>query len=261
LVFVDMSRLRVDLNADVGESYGAWVLGHDPSIVPCVTSVNVACGFHAGDPGVMRETVVLALQHRVAIGAHPGFPDLVGFGRREMRLTPREVEDLVVYQIGALAAVAAAQGGRLRHVKPHGALYNMAAVEPPLADAIARAVAAVDSTLLLVGLSGSALIESGRSAGLRTASEVFADRGYLPDGSLLPRRAAGAVIHDADVVSARAVEMVRNGVVAAGEGRTVTVQADTICLHGDTPGASELALAVRRALEGAGIAVAAPDAA
>ena len=247
--------MRTDLNAYVGESFGAYVLGQDPVIMPCVTSVSVACGFHAGDPGVMRETVALARQQGVAVGAHPGFPDLAGFGRRQMRLTPTEIEDLVVYQIGALAAVAAAQGVRLQHVKAHGALYNMAAAEPQLADAIARAIVSVDRSLLLVGLSGSALIDAGRRAGLRTASEVFADRGYRSNGSLVPRGAEGAVLEDPDVVSARALEMVRRLEIASVDGPVVRVQPDTICVHGDTPGAANLARAIRRTLEEAGVAV------
>jgi 5-oxoprolinase (ATP-hydrolysing) subunit A len=247
--------MRVDLNADVGESLGPWVLGHDPGMMASVTSVSVACGFHAGDPGVMRETVALALQHGVAIGAHPSFPDLTGFGRRQMRLSPREIEDLVVYQVGALSAVAAAQGGRLQHVKPHGALYNMAAGEPPLAAAIARAIASVDPGLMLVGLSGSALIDAGRDAGLRTASEVFADRGYRADGSLLPRDAKGALVHDAGLVSVRAVEMVRHQAVTLDDGQRMRLQPDTICIHGDTTDAPVLARAVRRALEQAGVDV------
>jgi UPF0271 protein len=252
-VLVDMSRVRVDLNADVGESFGPWVLGHDPAIVPCVTSVNIACGFHAGDPGVMRETVALALEHGVAIGAHPGLPDLQGFGRRPMRLSPQEVQDLVVYQTGALAALTAAQGGSVRHVKPHGALYNMAAVEPELADAIARAIASIDRRLLLVGLSGSELIEAGRRAGLPTASEVFADRGYAADGSLLPRGSRGALLEDADAVAERALEIVNQRAVTTAEGHRLTVQPDTICIHGDTPGAPELARALRRMLEQHGV--------
>lgn len=248
-----MSRIRVDLNADVGESFGAWDLGQDPAIIPIVTSVNVACGFHAGDPGIMRETVALALRHGVAVGAHPGFPDLGGFGRRQMRLSPREVEDLVVYQTGALAAITAAQGGALRHVKPHGALYNMAAVEPLLADAVARAVASIDGRIMLVGLAGSALVEAGRRAGLSTASEVFADRGYARDGSLLPRGTDGAVLTDATMVANRAVDLVCHKRVVAASGHHVDVQPDTICIHGDTPGAPELARTVRAALEDRGV--------
>ena len=237
-----MTGRCVDLNADVGESFGAWTLGQDPALYATITSANVACGFHAGDPGVMRATVELAKAHGVAVGAHPGFPDLAGFGRREMRLTPREVEDLVVYQIGALAGIAAAQGVRLQHVKVHGALYNMAAVEAPLADAIARAVAAVDASLILVGLRGSELVKAGARAGLRTAAEVFADRAYRADGTLVPRSEPGAVIADPDAVVARVAGLVRPG-------------ADTICVHGDTPGAARLARRVREALEAAGVEV------
>src|SRR5687768_10692580 len=186
----------VDLNADVGESTGAQRYGDDEGVMPHITSANVACGFHAGDPGVMRATVALARAHGVAVGAHPGFPDLVGFGRREMQATPREVEDLVVYQIGALAAIAAAEGVALQHVKPHGALYNMAGRDAALADAIARATACVDRSLILFGLPGSQLTRAGTRAGLRTASEAFADRAYRPDGALMPRDQPGAVIHD-----------------------------------------------------------------
>jgi UPF0271 protein len=201
----------------------------------------------------MRETVRLAVQYQVAIGAHPGFPDLSGFGRRSMQLSPREIEDLVVYQIGALAGIAAAQGARLSHVKAHGALYNMASRDPALAGAIARATAAVDSSLVLVGLSGSALIDAGRQAGLRTASEAFADRGYAGDGSLLPRGSPGALLADSEQVAKRAVGMVRRGVIAADDGREIEVRAETICIHGDGPQAAGLARAIRAALEDAGI--------
>jgi 5-oxoprolinase (ATP-hydrolysing) subunit A len=252
-----MTPHQVDLNSDVGESFGAWVLGQDPALFPHITSANVACGFHAGDPGVMRATVALAREHGVAIGAHPGFPDLSGFGRRDMRMSPRDVEDLVVYQIGALSAVAAAQGVRLQHVKAHGALYNMAVTELALADAIARATAAVDRTLVLLGLPGSQLIHAGERAGLRTASEVFADRAYCRDGTLVPRTQAGAVIHDGDVVAQRVVAMVREQSVMAQDGTRVPLRVDTICLHGDTPGAAQLAARVRSALTDAGIDVAA----
>lgn len=245
----------VDLNADAGESFGRYVLGNDAALIPFLTSVNIACGFHAGDPGIMRHTVALAHQHGVAVGAHPGFPDLAGFGRREMSLSPREVEDLVVYQIGALAGVAAAQGVPLRHVKPHGALYNMAARDTALADAIARAVAAVDGTLVLVGLSGSSLIHAGTRAGVRTASEVFADRSYESDGRLVPRSRTGSVLHDAEAIAARAVQMVRERMVTATDGTSVALQPDTICIHGDTPGAAALARRIRAALEGAGVMV------
>jgi UPF0271 protein len=247
--------MRIDLNADVGESFGAYTIGQDPILFPHITSANVACGFHAGDAHVMRITVALARQHGVAVGAHPGFADLAGFGRREWQATPREVEDLVVYQIGALAAVAAAQGERLQHVKPHGALYNMAARDCALADAIARAVSAVDRSLVLFGLAGSELIAAGERSGLRTASEAFADRAYAPDGTLVPRRTPGAVIEDPGVVVDRVIRMAREQAVTANDGSDVRLQVDTICVHGDTPGAADLAARMREALSRAGVAV------
>jgi 5-oxoprolinase (ATP-hydrolysing) subunit A len=247
--------MRVDLNSDVGESFGAYTIGQDSILLPHVTSANVACGFHAGDPSVMRATVAMAKQHGVAVGAHPGFPDLVGFGRRDLHATPREVEDFVVYQIGALAGIAAAQGVRLQHVKPHGALFNMAVGDAALADAIARATAAVDRSLILFGLPGSELIRAGERANLRTASEAFADRAYNPDGTLVSRRLAGAVIHDADSVRARVVKMATERSVVARDGSTVLLEIDTICVHGDTRGAAELAAEIRRALQSAGVHV------
>jgi UPF0271 protein len=247
--------MRVDLNSDVGESFGAYTIGQDPILLPHVTSANVACGFHAGDPGVMRATIALAKQHGVAVGAHPGFPDLVGFGRRDLHATPREVEDFVVYQIGALAAIAAAQGVALQHVKPHGALFNMAARDAALADAIARATAAVDRSLILFGLPASELIRAGERAGLRTACEAFADRAYHRDGTLVSRRLPGAVIHDADVVEARVLRMATDRTVDAVDGSVVRLDIDTICVHGDTRGAADLAARIRRALDASGVHV------
>jgi UPF0271 protein len=247
--------MRVDLNADVGESFGAWKLGQDPALMPHITSANIACGFHAGDPGVMRATVALAQEHDVAVGAHPGFPDLAGFGRRELQVSPRDVEDFVVYQVGALAGIAAAQGVRLQHVKPHGALFNMAVRDAALADAIARATTLIDRSMILFGLPGSELIAAGRRAGLRTACEVFADRAYEPDGTLVSRQRAGAVIDDPDVVLKRVVRMVREKAVDAIDGSTVALEVDTICVHGDTPGAADLAARIRKALTNAGIEV------
>jgi UPF0271 protein len=247
--------MRIDLNSDLGESFGPWTLGDDAALMTAITSANVACGFHAGDPGAMRRTVALAATHGVAVGAHPGFPDLVGFGRREMRCSPQEVEDLVVYQVGALAAVAAAQGVRLQHVKAHGALYNMAALDPELAAAIARATAAVDRSLILFGLPGSSLLREGQRAGLRVAAEVFADRAYMPDGTLASRSRAGSVIHDRDEVVARAVRMARDRTVVAVDGSTIALEAETLCVHGDTLGAAQLASAIRSALTSAGIRV------
>jgi len=230
-------------------------LGQDPALMPSLTSASVACGFHAGDPGVMRATVALARQHRVAVGAHPGFRDTAGFGRLERAATPSEVEDLVTYQIGALAAIASVQGVRLQHVKPHGALYNMAARDAALADAVARATAAVDESLILFGLPGSQLIQAGGRAGLRTACEAFADRAYAANGALVSRDQAGAVIQDPDTVVHRAVAMVRDQEVTAIDGTRIALEVDTICVHGDTPGAAELARRIRRALEAAGVEV------
>jgi UPF0271 protein len=222
-----------------------------------VTSVNIACGFHAGSAHVMRTTVQLARMHGVAIGAHPGFPDVTGFGRRPMALTPDEIEDIVIYQLGALLAIAAASSAKVTHVKPHGALYNTAAVDAGCAAAIARAVAAVSANLILVGLAGSNLISAGCEAGLRTASEVFADRGYDEDGRLLARNLEGAVIDEVNEVRRRAVWMVEHRSVQTRGGARVPCEVDTICIHGDTPGAPVLAQAVRAALTGAGVRVAA----
>lgn len=247
--------LSVDLNCDLGESFGVWTLGEDAALMASITSANVACGFHAGDPGVMRRTVRLARDAGVAVGAHPGLPDLQGFGRREMRVTPDEALGMVLYQIGALAAIARTEGVALRHVKPHGALYNMAARDRRLADAVARAVRSFDPALLLFGLAGSELITAGEHVGLRVAAEVFADRGYQPDGSLAPRHTPGAVITDPSEVSRRAVAMVRDGIVTSISGDPVALRADTICVHGDTPGGAAMARGLRGALQEAGIAV------
>jgi UPF0271 protein len=250
--------MQIDLNGDVGESFGAYEIGHDAALIPILTSVNIACGFHAGDPGVMRATVALAREHGTAVGAHPGFPDLVGFGRREMKATPREVEDLVAYQIGALAAIAAAQGVRLVHVKPHGALYNMAARDVDLADAIARAIAAVDPSLALFGLPGSQSLEAAQRHKVRAVSEAFADRAYRRDGSLVPRNEPGAVIDDEQIVVTRAVAIARERMVIAADGTRVPLDVQTICVHGDTPGAAMLASRIRQALGDAGVQVRAP---
>ncbi|MBD93766.1 MAG: lactam utilization protein LamB [Acidobacteria bacterium] len=246
---------RIDLNGDVGESFGAYTIGHDTALLRHVTSANVACGLHGGDPSVMRQTVRLAVAGGVALGAHPGFPDLQGFGRREITLSAQEVEDLVAYQIGALAGVAAAEEARLHHVKPHGALYNMAARDRGVADAVARAVVAVDATLVLYGLSGSCLVEAGEAVGLRPAAEGFADRAYETDGSLVSRDQPGAVIDNPKTLVERAVRLVQEGSVTARGGDVVALRRDTICLHGDTPGAGQLAAQLRSGLEAAGIRV------
>ena len=247
--------MRIDLNSDLGESFGPWPMGQDAALMDSISSANVACGFHAGDPGAMRATIALAREKAVAIGAHPGFQDLVGFGRREMKASPGEVEDLVLYQVAALAGMAAAQGVKLQHVKAHGALYNMACRDRALAEAIAKAVASFDRSLVLFGLPQSELLRAGEAAGLKTAAEVFADRAYDPDGSLTSRSKPGSVIHDTTAVVQRAIRMVKDQVVVAVDGSTIQLQAETICLHGDTPGAAEHARAVRRGLEAAGIQV------
>jgi len=253
--------LRIDLNCDMGEGFGAWTLGRDAELLAWVTSANLACGFHAGDPSVMARTVRLARDRGVAVGAHPGLPDLQGFGRRAMAVSPEEVRLMVLYQVGALAAIARAEGARLAHVKPHGALYTMAAADPALARAVARAVRETDPGLALVGLSGSALVAAAEEAGLRPVPEVFADRGYEGDGSLTPRGLPGALVEDPALAAERVLRMVREGRVRARTGEDVPIRAGTVCIHGDAPGALATARAVREALDGAGIAVAAPAAA
>ena len=250
-----MTQLRIDLNSDVGESFGAWRLGRDESLIPHVTSVNVACGFHAGDPVVMTRTVELARQHGVAVGAHPGYPDLPGFGRRDLEMTADELRAALLYQLGALAGVARAAGVELRHVKAHGALYNRSATDSELARTLAEAVLTFSRELVLVGLAGSRMLAAAEEAGLRTAAEAFADRAYEPDGTLRSRREPDAMLTDPAVVSQRAIEIARDGCVRAWDGTEIELKADTICLHGDTPGAPELAAAVRGALGSAGIRV------
>jgi UPF0271 protein len=247
--------VRIDLNADVGESFGAYAIGDDDSLMNSVTSASIAAGFHGGDPTVLRRTIRLAKSRGVAIGAHPGFPDLVGFGRRELTVTAQEAEDFVLYQIAAVAGVAGSEGLRLQHVKPHGALFNMAVRNTHLAAAIARAVAAFDRSLILFGLPGSEILNAGRAVGLRVAAEVFADRAYQRDGSLTPRSAPGAVIHETAEVLARAVRMVTERAVTSIDGTVVPLDADTICIHSDTPGAGALASRLRTDLESAGIQV------
>ena len=247
--------MRIDINSDMGESFGAYTIGHDAGLFTSITSANVAAGFHAGDPSVLRATIRLAKAHGVAVGAHPGFPDLAGFGRRELNVTPQEAEDLVLYQIAAVAGVAAAEGVQIQHVKPHGALFTMAVRNADLAGAIARAVAAFDKRLILFGLPGSEILAAGRAAGLRVAAEVFADRAYEPDGSLASRRTPGSVIHDPAAVVSRAVRMVTERTVVAIDGSVVPLDADTICVHGDTPGSDQLAARIRVGLEAAGVIV------
>ena len=247
--------MPIDLNCDMGESFGRYTIGNDEAMMPYITSANIACGLHAGDPLVMECTVRLARAHGVGIGAHPGFPDLQGFGRRVMQLAPEEAEAFVLYQVGALAAFAKAAGAELLHVKPHGALYNLAARDRPLAEAIARAVARFSRQLILVGLANSLLVEAGREAGLSVAREAFADRAYEADGSLRSRRLPGAVLEDPAQATEQVVRIARDGLVVAYTGEEVPVQAETICLHGDTPTAVEIAKTIRRELEAVRIEV------
>lgn len=247
--------MRIDLNADVGESYGAWQMGQDEALIPLVTSVNIACGAHAGDPVVMARTVALARASGVQIGAHPGYPDRDGFGRRDMALTADELEASLLFQLGALAAFVRDAGAEMRHVKPHGALYNRAARDAEVAEAVARAVRRFDRTLVLVGLAGSQLLEAGNAAGLRVAAEAFADRAYEPDGSLRSRRHPDAVLGDPETAAEQAISIVVLGKVTAHDGTTVPLHADTLCIHGDTPGAAEYARRVRTELAAAGATV------
>ena len=246
---------RVDLNCDLGESFGAYTLGMDAAVIPHISSANVACGFHASDPLVMANTVALAKEYGVAVGAHPGYPDLVGFGRRNLNVTPAEAKAMVQYQIGALQAFCTEHGVRMQHVKPHGAMYNMAAKDRRLADAICQGIRAVDPELILLGLSGSCLLEAGREAGLRCASEVFADRAYEDDGSLTPRGQVGAVITDEEEAIARVLQMVLQGTVQSRSGSTIAIEADSICLHGDGEKAVAFAQKIRKALSASGVKV------
>jgi 5-oxoprolinase (ATP-hydrolysing) subunit A len=247
----------IDLNCDLGESFGAWRMGQDEAVLDFISSANIACGFHAGDPLTMQRTVQVALAKNVVIGAHPSLPDLQGFGRREMQISANETYALVLYQVGALSAFAAAAGARVMHVKPHGALYNMAARDVTLADAIVQAVRALDPALILVGLAGSALPSAGLRAGLRVAQEAFADRSYRADGSLMPRREPNAVIHDVDAAVAQALSIAIDGRVRVNDGRFIAINADTICVHGDRDDAARFAEKLHRALIAAGVEIAA----
>ena len=236
--------MKIDLNCDMGESFGQYKLGNDEAVMPFITSANIACGFHAGDPMVLQSTIRLAKKYNVAIGAHPSWPDLQGFGRRAMTLSAEEAEAVVLYQIGALAGFARAEGIELRHVKPHGALYNQSAKDRTLADAIARAVKAFSADLILVGLAGSSLIEAGKELGLRVANEGFPDRNYNADGTLASRRQANAIIESPDEVAAHALRLAQNGIDFSGQ----RVMVDTLCLHGDNIHAAENAKQIRELL-------------
>lgn len=246
----------VDLNSDLGESFGAYAVGNDAAIIPLVSSVNIACGMHAGDPVVMRRTVRLAAETGVAIGAHPGYPDLQGFGRRDLALSPDEGYSFVLYQIGALAAFCHAVGARLHHVKPHGQLYNRCAVDTAFADAVAQAVCDADPSLVLVGLANGELVRAGRALGLSTAEEFFADRNYTDEGALVSRSLPNAIIDDEDFAVARTVRAVCEGTIESVGGATISVQADTICVHGDNERALAYVRALRAALAEAGCEIA-----
>jgi UPF0271 protein len=246
----------VDLNADLGEGFGVWRLGDDDALLGLVTSANVACGFHAGDPSTMRRVCASAVDRGVVIGAQVSYRDLAGFGRRFIDVDPAELADDVLYQLAALDGVARASGGRVSYVKPHGALYNAAVTHEHQARAVVDAVAAFDPTLPILGLAGSALLGAAAAAGLRPVREGFADRGYTPDGALVPRAAPGALVHEPDEVVTRAVRMVAEGVVVAVDGTEVPVAVESLCVHGDTPGAVDLARRVRAALAAAGLRVA-----
>jgi UPF0271 protein len=246
---------KVDLNCDLGESFGNYTCGMDASVIPHISSANVACGFHAGDPLVMQKTVALAAKYGTAVGAHPGFPDLVGFGRRNMAVSPAELKAMMIYQIGALKAFCRSQGVTLQHVKPHGAMYNMAAKDRKLADAICEAIAEVDDSLILLGLSGSEMLKAAKDKGLRCASEVFADRAYEPDGSLTPRALEGSVITDEEEAINRVLQMVKSGTVVARNGQVIPIEADSICLHGDGVKAVEFARRIRQALTDSGVEI------
>jgi len=252
-------KMRIDINSDIGESFGIYKLGLDEEVIPHITSANIACGFHGGDPGVMKKTVSLAKQHGVEVGAHPGFPDLMGFGRRNMDASLEEIQDDVVYQTGALQAFAISQRLRLQHVKPHGALYNMAVANPKIWEAIAEGVARVDREIILVVLATSRrepLLEIGKRYGLRIAFEAFPDRAYRNDGSLVPRREKGAVIHDHEIVAKRALKMALEGRVVASDGTEIELKADTLCVHGDNPAAVQMVKKIREGLMAAGVEVA-----
>lgn len=238
----------IDLNCDMGESFGAWKMGRDAELMDYVSSVNIACGFHAGDATTIRKTVEIAIDKGVAIGAHPSYPDLQGFGRRSMSLSPSEVFDIVLYQTAALKGICESMGAMLHHAKPHGALYNQAAKDRDLAKAIAMAVFNIDPGLILYGGSGSFLISEAEAAGLKTGSEVFADRTYQPDGSLTPRDRPDALIREADIAITQVLQMVRSQSVTATGGETVSLKADTICIHGDGENALKFAMAIREKL-------------
>lgn len=247
--------ISIDLNCDMGESFGSWTMGNDRALMDYCSSINIACGFHAGDASVIRKTIEIALEKQVAIGAHPSFPDLQGFGRRAMQLSAQEAFDVVLYQVGAVYQMAAALGGKLHHVKPHGALYNEAAKKSELAAAIACAVKAIDKNLIFYGLSGSFLISEAEKIGLKTASEAFADRTYNSDGNLTPRSEPNALIHDTNKAVEQVLQMVQTQTVTATNGETVRLRAETVCIHGDGANAVNFAAAVKEKLTEKGVRI------
>jgi UPF0271 protein len=250
---------RVDLNSDLGESFGRYTLGMDDKIIPLITSANVACGYHASDPVVMDKTIKMAKEAGIRVGAHPGFPDLMGFGRRNMNITPAEAKAYTLYQLGALDAFCKAHGVLMQHVKPHGAFYNMAAKDYELSKAICEAIASYDSNLIVMALCNGQLLRAAKDLGLRAASEVFADRGYEEDGSLVDRRKEGAMITDEDVAIARVVRMIKEGKVTAVTGKDIDIQADSVCVHGDGAKALAFVEKIRAALRQEGIEICSLD--
>jgi UPF0271 protein len=250
---------RVDLNSDLGESFGHYTLGMDERIIPLISSANVACGYHASDPVVMEKTISLAKEAAIGVGAHPGFPDLMGFGRRNMNVTPAEAKAYTLYQLGALDAFCKAKGVKMQHVKPHGALYNMAAKDYALAKAICEAIAEYDKDLIVLALCGGQLLQAAKDLGLRAASEVFADRGYEEDGTLVDRRKEGAMITDENVAIARVIRMIKEGKVTAVTGKDIDIQADSVCVHGDGEKALAFVNKIREALTQEGIEICSLD--
>lgn len=243
----------VDLNCDLGESFGAYTIGCDDLVIPIINSANVACGFHASDPVVMNKTIKMAAESGIQVGAHPGYPDLMGFGRRPMNISPAEAKAYTIYQVGALKGFCDAYGIKMQHVKPHGAFYNTAAKDYNLARAICEAVAAVDDSLIVLGLSGGELLRAARELGLRCASEVFADRAYEEDGSLVNRKKEGAMIEDEEIAISRVVRMVKEHKVTAITGRDIELIPDSICVHGDGPKALAFSRRIRERLTAEGV--------
>jgi UPF0271 protein len=256
-----MPENKIDLNSDVGESFGNYKLGMDEDVIPLISSANIACGFHAGDPAVMKQTIAIARENGVAIGAHPGFPDLIGFGRRNLDASLQEIQDYVTYQVGAIQAFATAQGMNLQHVKPHGALYTMAVQNPEIWNAVAEAIAALDENLILFVLAGAnrpVLEAIGARHGIRIGFEFFGDRAYNRDGSLVSRKEPGAVIHDHELVAEKVLKMVTEGKVVCKDGSEIDMAADTICVHGDNPSALALVKNIRKTLVTAGVEITPP---